>query len=66
MCKLAINDLPETTELDRVGMAEIRGGFIVFGFAGPSTSGSSSKHLKLDGIDGESTDDKHQKWIESP
>jgi hypothetical protein len=28
MCKLAINDLPETTELDRVVMAEIQGGFL--------------------------------------
>jgi hypothetical protein len=38
----------------------MRGGFISFGFGSPS---SRSGSVKTNGIDGESTEDKHIKWI---
>jgi hypothetical protein len=60
MSSFPIKDLAETTDLGRMAMADIRGGFISFGFGSPS---SRSGSVKTNGIDGESTDDKHIKWI---
>jgi hypothetical protein len=62
MSSLVINDLSESTDLDREALAEVRGGFIFFGFPSWSTSTDSVKSVAFDGIDGESTDDKHGKW----
>jgi hypothetical protein len=60
MSSVKISDLSETIDLDRMAMAEVRGGW--FGFAFVPSSSSSDKYIKPVGIDGESTDDKHGKW----
>lgn len=57
-----INDLTESTDLDREATAEVRGGFILFGFPSWSTSTASVKFVAFGGVDGESTDEKHGTW----
>lgn len=62
MSSIKISNISEPIDLDRMAMAEVRGGWSGLAFI-PSSS-SSDKYIKPVGIDGESTDDKHQKWIE--
>ena len=57
MSKIKINDLPKYYKISEDEMRRIRGGILL-------TSTKLPVFQKVDGIDGESTDDKHKDWID--
>ena len=50
MARIKINDLPKDTKISKEELKRIRGG-------------AFDSFLKVDDIQGESTDDKHKDWI---